>query len=161
MPSNLVVEQVDPLGQAALSLLGEAAIEARELYPELHKPTSAWPTNAPTPDRGVYLVGFYGGAPVACGALRPIDAQAAEVRRMFVQRTSRGRGFAREMLATLEEYARTFGYSVLRLEAGNRQHSAIGLYESYGFQRIAPFGEYSNDPTSVCFEKPVPAARVA
>ena len=161
MPPELVLEQVDPQGRAALSLLREAASEARELYPELHQSNSAWPINAPTPDRGVYLVGFIGGAPVACGALRPMDAQAAEVRRVFVQRTSRRRGCARAILSTLEEYARTFGFSTLRLETGNRQHSAVKLYESCGFQRIAPFGEYANDPTSICFEKPVSAARVA
>ena len=29
----------------------------------------------------------------------------------------------------------------------------MALYESLGFQRIPPFGEYVGDPTSVCFEK--------
>jgi len=161
VPPDLVVEQVDPQGGAALCLLREAAIEARELYPELQRSKSAWPTNEPTPDRGVYLVGFLGGAPVACGALRPVDARIAEVRRMFVQRDSRRRGFARAILATLEDYARSFGFSVLRLETGNRQHSAIALYESHGFQRIAPFGDHARDPTSVCFEKRVSAVRRA
>ena len=45
------------------------------------------------------------------------------------------------------------GYTVMRLETGNRQHPAMALYESFGFERIAPFGEYANDPTSVCYEK--------
>lgn len=161
MPPALVVEQVDPRGGPALSLLREAAIEARELYPEIHQRNGGWPTNPPTPDRGVYLVGFMSGVPVACGALRPVDPQIAEIRRMFVQRGSRRHGFARVILSTLEEYARTFGFSVLRLETGNRQQSAIALYESSGFQRTASFGEHANDPTSVCFEKPVCAVRVA
>lgn len=154
-PPRLVIEQVDPQGAAALGLLRQAAIEARELYPELHEANAAWPGNRPTPDRGVYLVGFLDGSPVACGALRPIDAQATEIRRMFVAAGSRRQGFAKAILSTLEEYAGTFGFSVLRLETGNRQHAAIALYESYGFRRIAPFGEHANDPTSVCFEKKV------
>jgi len=29
----------------------------------------------------------------------------------------------------------------------------MALYESCGFERIPPFGEYINDPTSVCYEK--------
>ena len=159
--TTLLIEQVDPQGRVALSLLREAAVEARELYPELHPPGSAWPTNSPTPDRGVYLVGFTEGEPAACGALRPIDERTVEVRRMFVRPGSRRRGFARAMLYTLEEYAGAFGFSVLRLETGNRQPAAIALYESSGFLRIAPFGEYANDPTSVCFEKQVPAAGAA
>jgi len=160
-PPGLVIEQVDPQGTAALTLLRQAAIEARELYPELDSPDGAWPANPPTPDRGVYLVGFVDGSPIACGALRPIDDQAAEVRRMFVLASSRRHGFARAILNTLEEYASTFGFSVLRLETGNRQLPAIALYESHGFRRVPPFGAYANDPTSVCFEKPVGPAPAA
>ena len=47
------------------------------------------------------------------------------------------------------------GYKVMRLVTGNRQLPAMALYESFGFERIAPFGEYMNDPTSVCYEKRV------
>jgi len=43
----------------------------------------------------------------------------------------------------------------MRLETGNRQLPAMALHESYGFVRIPPFGDYVNDPTSVCYEKPV------
>jgi putative acetyltransferase len=42
--------------------------------------------------------------------------------------------------------------SAVRLETGNRQPEAIALYEGCGFARIAPFGVYVGDPTSVCFE---------
>ena len=152
-PRGLVIEQTDPQGATAFGLLREAALEARALYPELHAADAPWPTNPPTPERGVYLVAFLDGAPVACGALRPIDADAAEVRRMFVAADSRRRGFARAILDALTAHAEGFGYSVLRLETGQRQHAAIALYESCGFQRIAPFGDHVNDPTSVCFEK--------
>jgi putative acetyltransferase len=31
----------------------------------------------------------------------------------------------------------------------------MALYESFGFRRIPPFGEYRDDPTSVCYEKPL------
>jgi len=44
---------------------------------------------------------------------------------------------------------------LMRLETGNRQHPAMALYESYGFVRIPPFRDNVNDPTSVCYEKPV------
>ncbi len=43
----------------------------------------------------------------------------------------------------------------MRLETGNRQLPAMALYESYGFVRIPPFSDYVNDPTSVCYEKPI------
>ena len=144
---------MDSQGVDALPLLREAAIEARELYPDSFPPGTPWPVNSPTPARGIYLVGYSEGKPVVCGALRPIDADGVEVRRMFVTADSRRRGLARAMLQELESYAENFGYSVMRLETGNRQLSAITLYETLGFKAIAPFGEYENDPLSVCFEK--------
>jgi ribosomal protein S18 acetylase RimI-like enzyme len=80
---------------------------------------------------------------------------------MFVLNGARRAGVARAILVALEQAAQRLGYSVMRLETGNRQQSAMALYESYGFIRIAPFGEYCNDPTSVCYEKNVDVANVA
>jgi putative acetyltransferase len=151
--SGVRVESVDPQGPDALALLREAAIEARALYPELFTPNAQWPTNVPTPERGTYLIAYSEDQPVACGAFRPLEQAVAEVRRMFVTRSARRRGLAKIILQELELQAREFGYTVLRLETGVRQSPAMALYESCGFRRIPPFGEYINDPTSVCFEK--------
>jgi putative acetyltransferase len=153
--SALKILEVDPQGGDALSLLREAAVEARALYPELVSGGAPWPMNPPTPPRGVYLLAYAGEKPIACGALRPLDESTAEVRRMFVTREARRIGAGRAILKELEVCARDLGYAVLRLETGNRQAAAMRLYESIGFHRIAPFGEYAGDPTSVCFEKAV------
>lgn len=152
---SLTIVEVDPTGDAALALLREAAIEARELYPELFTVDMPWPENQPTPKHGVYLVAYMDGLPVACGALRPIDGNSVEVRRMFVTSTARRKGLARAILQELEIRAAAFGYATMRLETGNRQLSAMALYETLGFRRIEPFGEYVNDSLSVCFEKMV------
>ena len=146
---------VDPQGADATALLHEAAVEARALYPELHGPGSPWPTNPPTPPRGLYLVAYLEGRPAGSGALRPIDVATVEVRRMFVVATARQRGVGRAILRALEWAAGDLGYDVMRLETGYRQRPAMALYESYGFVRIPPFGEYAMDPTSVCYEKRV------
>ena len=142
-------------------LLREAAVEARDLYPDLHTstPDAPWPTNAPTPARGIYLVAFVGEAPVACGALRPIDEQTVEVRRLFVLKSARRHGHARAVLTELEIHAKNLGFTTMRLETGNRQKAAMALYEAFGFHRIAPFAEHGNDPTSVCYEKRVAPTR--
>ena len=80
---------------------------------------------------------------------------------MFVVNGARRAGVATTILVALEQAAQRLGYSVMRLETGNRQQSAMALYESYGFVRIAPFGEYATDPTSICYEKNVANANVA
>ena len=76
-----------------------------------------------------------------------------EVKRMYVEPGVRERGYSRRMLAALEDAARRVGYVALRLETGNRQPEAIGLYELAGYRRIEPFGIYVGSLCSVCFEK--------
>jgi ribosomal protein S18 acetylase RimI-like enzyme len=103
-----------------------------------------------------------GGRPVACGAYRPLDEHIAEIKRMYVEPTYRGRGLGRRVLADLEARARRDGYAVVRLETGSAQPEAIHLYESVGYRRIENYGVYQGSPRSVCFEKtlePLPAAR--
>jgi GNAT superfamily N-acetyltransferase len=150
---SLDIHTADPQGADALALLAAAAREVRALYaPE---PDTAPPGNAPTPPRGVYLLAWIDGVAVGSGALRPLDATTAELRRLYVAPGARRAGVARAMLAELEQRARGFGYATLQLETGNRQHAALALYAACGWRRIAPFGPYCDDPTSVCFEKPL------
>jgi putative acetyltransferase len=138
-----------------LWLLHEAALEARDLYPEFVDTTAPMPTNPPPSARGAYFIAFLGTELVGCGALRPLDEITAEVRRMYVVPSARRTGVGRALLTQLERTASQLGFEIMRLETGNRQHAAMALYESYGFVSIPPFGEYANDPTSVCYEKPV------
>jgi GNAT superfamily N-acetyltransferase len=72
---------------------------------------------------------------------------------MYVVPAARGRGLSRQILAALEEEARTLGYALVRLETGNLQPEAIALYASAGFEPIPRYGPYSSDDRSVCLEK--------
>jgi len=93
------------------------------------------------------------GQPAGCGGVQVFGADYAEVKRMYVRPRFRGQGLAKQMLDHLAAHARRAGVTVLRLETGIHQAEAIGLYEGYGFERIAPFGEYQPDPNSIFFEK--------
>jgi len=92
------------------------------------------------------------GVPAGCGGVQLFEEGYGEVKRMYVQPPYRGLGLAKRMLDCLADYSRQHGVTVLRLETGIHQHEAIGLYESCGFQRRSPFGEYTDDPLSVYFE---------
>ncbi|WP_397535952.1 GNAT family N-acetyltransferase [Roseateles sp.] len=150
---TLSILAADPQGEAALSLLRLAAVEARALYPELHAADAPWPGNEPTPPRGIYLLAWMSDELVGMGAHRPLDANSTELRRMFVRADARRHGVARALLEALQAHALSQGFTRLRLETGFRQLPAMRLYESFGFQRIDPFGPYVGDPSSVCFEK--------
>ena len=72
---------------------------------------------------------------------------------MFVTRSARREGVARALLERLEQAALAFGYRQLVLETGTRQAPAIAMYSGCGWRRIAAFGPYIGDATSVCFGK--------
>jgi putative acetyltransferase len=149
---NLRFVDVDPQGEAAQSLLRAAAVEVRALYDDVLAPDRPWPTNDRLGPRDVYVVAYCDQQPIGCGALREIDRITAEVRRMYVLREHRRNRVGHAVLTHLAAEAKRLGYERLRLETGNKQARAVALYEAFGFRRIAPFGKYENDPTSVCFE---------
>jgi GNAT superfamily N-acetyltransferase len=93
------------------------------------------------------------GIAVACGGLRGLDRASAEIKRMFVRPERRGSGAATAVLAALEGHARDRGWTHLRLETGVRQPDAIAFYSRAGYVRIPNFGGYTDEPTSVCFER--------
>jgi len=58
----------------------------------------------------VFIVMYHEGEPIGCGALRPLDSEMTEVKRMYVRREFRGRSYARKLLEFLEKTAQTSGY---------------------------------------------------
>ena len=93
------------------------------------------------------------GAAAGCGGIKLVGTEYGEIKRMYVRPAFRGLGLGKLMLDHLADYAKHRGITVLRLETGIHQHAAIRLYEREGFQRIAPFGPYREDPVSLCYEK--------
>jgi GNAT superfamily N-acetyltransferase len=105
------------------------------------------------PPGGVFLVAWFDEEPVGCGGVRAHAGDVGELKRMYVTPGARRRGIARAVLTELETRARGLGYARLRLETGVRQPEAIGLYRSAGYEPIAPYGVYRDEPLSRCFEK--------
>jgi len=63
----------------------------------------------------------------------------------------RRQGAGRAILAHIVGVARARSYERLSLETGSMEAflPARSLYESFGFTRCGPFGEYVEDPNSV------------
>jgi putative acetyltransferase len=107
--------------------------------------------------RGTFVVVYREGEPVGCGGLRLLDAETAELKRMYVSPAVRGLGLGRRLVAALEAEARALGVRRLVLETGVRQVAALALYRATGFQPIPLYGEYCLSPeTSVCLGKDLP-----
>lgn len=88
---------------------------------------------------------------VGCGALKQLDAVHGEVKSMRTPSAVRRRGAGRAILSHVIAEARSRGYERLSLETGAMASFAPAhtLYESAGFTRCGPFGDYAEDPNSV------------
>ena len=75
------------------------------------------------------------------------------ISRLYVRPEFRGHKYGELLVDHLAEHSRANGITLLRLETGIHQQAAIRLYERLGFRRIAPFGPYTDDPVSRCYEK--------
>jgi putative acetyltransferase len=97
------------------------------------------------PPKGLLLLAAIEGAPAGCVALRQIDDEACEMKRMFVYPEYHGRGVGRALGEAVIEGARAAGYLSMRLDTSIRQAEAQALYRRLGFRDIAPYYELPQD----------------
>mgnify|MGYP000916707660 CR=1 FL=1 len=67
---------------------------------------------------------------IGCGCFKKFDYASAEVKRMYVAPSHRGKGISRMILSELEKWAKEENYSETILETRTAQTEAIGLYEN-------------------------------
>lgn len=101
---------------------------------------------------------------VGCGGIALADG-FAELKRMYIRPAARGRGVADRLLAHLESIALEHDRSVLRLETGIHQHTAIRFYQRAGFTACHAFPPYDAMPptsiaTSLFLEKRIRTGRI-
>jgi GNAT superfamily N-acetyltransferase len=100
------------------------------------------------PPAGRLLVARDNSAAIACVALRRLDAETCEMKRLYVQRSHRGLGLGRALAEAVISEARLIGYERMRLDTLPSMSEAAVLYERLGFRDIEPYTE-----------NPVPGAR--
>jgi GNAT superfamily N-acetyltransferase len=98
-----------------------------------------------TPPDGQLFLARDGDKPAGCVALRRIDSQACEMKRMFLYPQFHGKRIGRTLGEAIIRDARTTGYKMMRLDTSWRQLEAQALYSKLGFQRIDPY--YDCPPT--------------
>lgn len=93
---------------------------------------------------------WHGEELAACGALKRLNTDTAELKSMRAASQFRGKGYGRAILKHLMQDARSSGVERLYLETGSTTYfeAARSLYLSEGFEYCAPFGDYSEDPFS-------------
>lgn len=136
------------------------AIEGRGLIAELDAALAAicgdsgaqsFDANDVRGPRSVFLVARdAAGVAVGCGALRPIDDDVAEVKRMYARPGSRA---GVRLLGELERRALGFGYRAIWLETRKVNGRAVAFYERHGYRVIPNYGKYVGREDAVCLGK--------
>lgn len=75
-----------------------------------------------------------GGKLLGTVGLFPLDKETVELRKMYFDKSLRGRGLGKKMLERMIEKSREMGFQRIYLETASVLQEAIGLYEKYGFQ---------------------------
>jgi len=96
-----------------------------------------------------------GGELVGVGALKELAPDHGEVKSMRTSHRALGRGVGRAVLHHIVKEAKSRGYKKLSLETGCTKpfEAALNLYESEGFVRCGPFGDYSDTPFTRFFTR--------
>ena len=142
--TDVRVERVDPGGPEAVALVTAYVEEIATTFPSGFDPAASVSADPDElrPPRGAFLVvRDEAGAGVGCGGVKLIAPTVAEVKRMWVSPELRGRGIGRLLLDALEAAARELGAEEGRLDTNGMLTAAIGLYESAGWVRVAPYND--------------------
>jgi ribosomal protein S18 acetylase RimI-like enzyme len=103
------------------------------------------------PPRGRLLIAEGAG----CVALRAIDDEICEMKRLYVRPEHRGSGLGRRLVTSIIGEARGIGYRRMRLDTMPKMDRAQGLYASLGFREIEAY-RYNPEPGARFLELELP-----
>ncbi|QGZ39161.1 N-acetylglutamate synthase-like GNAT family acetyltransferase [Pseudoduganella flava] len=89
--------------------------------------------------RGRILIAWDGDSAAGCVALRPVDAERGEMKRLYVRPAYRARKLGRALAERICDEARAAGYREICLDTLATMQAAVGLYEQLGFRPIGPY----------------------
>ena len=106
------------------------------------------------PPGGRLALATIDGQPAGCIALRRVDADRAEAKRLYVRPAFRGSGLGRALMEWVMAEARAAGYAEIVGDTMPVMRDALALYERMGFERMgtappvqaSPFPNVSEEP---------------
>jgi len=142
---SLLIEQVSAPTEEVRGLIAELDAELNAEYPAENRHglnlARIFQPNVS------FILARLNGEAVGCGGIAFANGMA-ELKRMYVRPSARGKGIAAAILNHLEQQARHRNITRLVLETGDGQKAALRFYQREGFTRCEAFEPYASMPPS-------------
>ena len=93
-----------------------------------------------SPD-GCMVLAMVDSEVAGCVALRRLENNRCEMKRLYVRPTFRGHKVGFSLAAKIVDEGRKRGYTAMRLDTLPRMEKAIAIYEALGFREVEPYTE--------------------
>ncbi len=91
------------------------------------------------PPSGILIIALIDNQAGGCVALRKIEENICELKRLYVREEYRGLGIGRSLIVIIIEEASKLDYRSVRLDTLPTMKKAQALYKSFGFYDIEPY----------------------
>ena len=139
------IEPTDASSAEAQSLLAEYFSHLARTFPDGFDPDAGSTSSDPaemSPPRGTFLVlREDDGTAVGCGGVKLLDDGRAEIKRMYLQPSTRGRGLGTLLLDALEDAARSLGATEGVLDTNATLDAALALYRLHGWREVEAYND--------------------
>ena len=93
------------------------------------------------PPQGALLLAAESGQAAGCVAMRPLNGDACEMKRLYVRPAYVGWGIGKKLALAVIEQAKIAGYARMCLDSLKKLQPALSLYASLGFRKRSAYYE--------------------
>jgi putative acetyltransferase len=91
------------------------------------------------PPKGAIILAKLNDQIAGCIALKPIEDNNCEMKRLYVKPMYRGHNIGKKLVELIIEYAKNNKYTLMKLDTVDKLVEAIDIYQKMGFKKTEPY----------------------